>query len=119
MIQLEPGEPTNYFALATIYEEAGVYDEAENMLQAARKAKPSDPAVYLTLASYYNRQGQFDKTIEALEERAAERAEQPRGLLHDLGLLLGKGVPRLQADAKKRRKRSSTRAKPPSTRRSS
>jgi tetratricopeptide (TPR) repeat protein len=77
MIQLEPGEPTNYFALATIYEEAGVYDEAENILQAARKAKPSDPAVYLTLASYYNRQGQFDKTIEALEERAAKEPNNP------------------------------------------
>jgi len=77
MIQLEPGEPTNYFALATIYEEAGVYDEAENILQAARKAKPSDPAVYLTLASYYNRQGQFDKTIEALEERASKEPNNP------------------------------------------
>ncbi len=77
MIQLEPGEPTNYFALATIYEEAGVYEEAEAMLQAARKAKPSDPAVYLTLASYYNRQGQFDKTIEALEERAAKEPNNP------------------------------------------
>ena len=77
MIQLEPGEPTNYFALATIYEEAGVYDEAENILQAARKAKPSDPAVYLTLAAYYNRQGQFDKTIEALEERASKEPNNP------------------------------------------
>jgi tetratricopeptide (TPR) repeat protein len=77
MIQLEPGEPSNYFALATIYEEAGVYDEAENMYQAARKAKPSDPAVYLSLAAYYNRQGQFDKTIEALEERAAKEPTNP------------------------------------------
>jgi tetratricopeptide (TPR) repeat protein len=77
MIQLEPGEPSNYFALANIYEEAGVYDEAEAMLQAARKAKPSDPAVYLTLASYYNRQGQFDKTIEALEERASKEPTNP------------------------------------------
>src|SRR5689334_14436764 len=29
MIQLEPGEPANYFALAKIYEDAGAYDEAE------------------------------------------------------------------------------------------
>jgi tetratricopeptide (TPR) repeat protein len=77
MIQLEPGEPTNYFALATIYEEAGVYDEAESMLQAARKAKPTDPAVYLNLAQYYNRQGQFDKTMEALEERAGKEPNNP------------------------------------------
>jgi tetratricopeptide (TPR) repeat protein len=77
MIQLEPGEPTNYFQLATIYEEAGAYDEAEKVLQQARQAKPGDPAVYLTLAAYYNRQGQFDKTIEALEERASKEPNNP------------------------------------------
>jgi tetratricopeptide (TPR) repeat protein len=77
MITLEPGEPSNYFALATIYEEAGVYDEAEKMLLAARTAKPTDPAVYLTLAAFYNRQGQFDKTIEALEERSQKEPNNP------------------------------------------
>ena len=77
MIQLEPGEPANYFALAKIYEDAGAYDEAEKILQAAKQAKPSDPAVYMTLAGYYNRQGQFDKTIQALEERAAKEPNNP------------------------------------------
>jgi tetratricopeptide (TPR) repeat protein len=77
MIQLEPGEPTNYFQLATIYEEAGAYDEAEKVLQQARDARPGDPQVYLTLAAYYNRQGQFDKTIAALEERAAKEPNNP------------------------------------------
>ena len=41
MIQLEPGEPTNYFALAKIYEDAGAYDEAEKML--VRRRTPSRP----------------------------------------------------------------------------
>jgi tetratricopeptide (TPR) repeat protein len=77
MIQLEPGEPANYFALAKIYEDAGAYDEAEKMLQNAKQAKPSDPAVYMTLAGYYNRQGRFDKTIEALEERAQKEPNNP------------------------------------------
>jgi len=77
MIQLEPGEPANYFALAKIYEDAGAYEEAEKILQAAKQAKPSDPAVYMTLAGYYNRQGQFDKTIQALEERAAKEPNNP------------------------------------------
>jgi tetratricopeptide (TPR) repeat protein len=77
MIQLEPGEPTNYFALAKIYEDAGAYEEAEKILQAAKQAKPGDPAVYMTLAGYYNRQGRFDKTIEALEERAAKEPNNP------------------------------------------
>ncbi len=77
MIQLEPGEPTNYFALAKIYEDAGAYDEAEKMLIQAKAAKPNDPAVYMTLAGYYNRQGHFDKTIEALEERATKEPNNP------------------------------------------
>src|SRR3954452_10341048 len=77
MIQLEPSEPTNYFALAKIYEDAGAYDEAEKMLVQAKTAKPGDPAVYMTLAGYYNRQGHFDKTIEALEERAAKEPNNP------------------------------------------
>ena len=77
MIQLEPNEPTNYFALAKIYEDAGAYDEAEKMLVSAKNAKPGDPAVYMTLAGYYNRQGHFDKTIEALEERATKEPNNP------------------------------------------
>src|SRR5436190_2981811 len=77
MIQLEPGEPTNYFALAKIYEDAGAYDEAEKMLVSAKNAKPGDPAVYMTLAGYYNRQGHFEKTIEALEERATKEPNNP------------------------------------------
>src|SRR5262249_50968851 len=32
MIQIEPGEPTNYFALAKIYEDAGAYPNAEEIL---------------------------------------------------------------------------------------
>ena len=77
MIQLDPGEPSNYFALAKIYEDAGAYDEAEQMLLDAKDAKPNDPAVYMQLAGYYNRQGQFDKTIDALEQRAAKEPNNP------------------------------------------
>ncbi len=77
MIQLEPGDPANYFALAKIYEDAGAYDAAENILLKAKEAKPNDPSVYTTLAGYYNRQGQFDKTIDALEQRAAKEPNNP------------------------------------------
>jgi tetratricopeptide (TPR) repeat protein len=77
MIQIDPGEPTNYFALAKIYEDAGAYEEAEKMLVAAKTAKPSDPDVYMQLAGFYNRQGRFDKTIEAIEERAVKEPNNP------------------------------------------
>lgn len=77
MIQMEPAEPSNYFVLAKLYEDAGAYPEAEQTLVNARNAKPTDPAVYMTLAGYYNRQGQFDKTIEALEARAKAEPTNP------------------------------------------
>ena len=77
MIRLDPAEPSNYFVLAKIYEDAGVYDEAEKILNYAKQAKPNDPAVYMTLAGYYNRQGMFEKTIEALEQRAQAEPTNP------------------------------------------
>jgi tetratricopeptide (TPR) repeat protein len=79
MIQLEPGEPTNYFQLAKIYEDAGAYPEAEQMLIKAKEVKPNDPAVYSTLAAFYNRQNQFEKTIAALEEGASKEPNNPVG----------------------------------------
>jgi tetratricopeptide (TPR) repeat protein len=77
MIQLEPSDPTNYFQLAKIYEDAGAYEEAEKVYQQAKNAKPNDPTVYTTLAGFYNRQGEFDKTIAALEERATKEPNNP------------------------------------------
>jgi tetratricopeptide (TPR) repeat protein len=79
MIQLEPNEPTNYFMLASIYENAGAYDAAEQTLLKAKEVKPNDPSVYKSLAGYYNRQGQFDKTIDMLQQAAAKEPNNPEG----------------------------------------
>jgi len=77
MIQLEPAEPAHYFALSRLYEDAGVYDEAENVLLLAKDAKPNDSLVFMQMAAFYNRQGQFEKTIAALEQRAALEPNNP------------------------------------------
>ena len=77
MIQADPGDPANYFMLARLYEDAGVYDEAERIYVAAKDARPNDASVYTSLASFYNRQGRFDKTIAALEQRAEKDAKNP------------------------------------------
>jgi tetratricopeptide (TPR) repeat protein len=77
MIQIDPSDPANYFALAKLYEDSGRYEEAEQILIKAREAKPNDPAVYMQLAGYYNRQGEFEKTIEALEARAQREPNNP------------------------------------------
>lgn len=77
MIQLDPNEPANYFVLAKIYEDSGLYDDAESTLLKAKEVRPDDASVYLQLAGYYNRQGQFDQTIEALQQRAKIEPDNP------------------------------------------
>jgi tetratricopeptide (TPR) repeat protein len=77
MIQLEPEEPTNYFALAKIYEDNGDYEQAEATYLKAKEVKPNDPTVYTSLAGFYDRQGDFDKTIEALNERITKEQSNP------------------------------------------
>jgi len=77
MIEVEPTEPSNYAVLAKIYEDAGLYDDAEKVLLMSKAAKPKDSAVYLQLAGFYNRQGRFDKTIESLNQRAEIEPNNP------------------------------------------
>jgi tetratricopeptide (TPR) repeat protein len=77
LIQMDPGEPVNYFALARIYEDSGDYENAEATLMKAREMKATDPAVYTNLAAYYNRQGEFDKSMEALKARADREPNNP------------------------------------------
>jgi cytochrome c-type biogenesis protein CcmH/NrfG len=77
MIDLDPKDTANLFALAKIYEDSGNYEQAEQMLTKAKDSAPNEPAVYLQLAGYYNRQGEFDKTIDALQQRAAKEPNNP------------------------------------------
>ena len=79
MIQMEPNEPTNYFALSKIYEDAGRYEEAEQALLKAKEGKPKDPTVYTALSGFYNRQGDFTKTMEALHQAAELEPNNPEG----------------------------------------
>jgi tetratricopeptide (TPR) repeat protein len=77
LIQMDPTEPVNYFALARVYEDSGDYERAEGTLVKARETAGNDPAVYTTLAAYYNRQGDFEKSMEALQARAEREPNNP------------------------------------------
>ena len=77
MIELNPEETTNYFALAKLYEDSGLYDMAEETLVSARNMRPEDATVYLQLAGYYNRTGDFEQTMIALDERANREPDNP------------------------------------------
>ncbi len=77
MIDLEPDDLRNYFALAKVYEDTGRYEDAERVLATARGVKPADLEVYRRLAGYYNRQGNFAKTMVALHDLADLDAANP------------------------------------------
>ena len=77
MILDDPENPDNYFRLAQLYEEAGLFEDAESIYQAVQTFRSEDPVVYLQLAGFYNRAGDFERTIEALEERAQIESDNP------------------------------------------
>lgn len=79
MIEMDPNEPTAYFQLAKIYEDAGRYEEAEAALMKAQETNPRDPAVFNAIAGYYNRQGDFEKTMEAFNRAAELDPNNPQG----------------------------------------
>ena len=77
MILNDPENPDNYFRLAQLYEEAGLFEDAEFVYQAVQRFRTEDPVVYLQLAGFYNRAGEFELTIDALEERAKIEPDNP------------------------------------------
>ena len=79
MIQIEPNEPGNYFALMQIYENGGRFEDAEKAILKAQEVKPNDPLVYTTISGFYNRQGDFPKTIAALQKAAELEPKNPTG----------------------------------------
>jgi tetratricopeptide (TPR) repeat protein len=79
MIKLDPTEPSNYYVLAKMYEDAGMYDKCEETLLRAKDARPNDPGVYMQLARFYNDLGDFDKTMAAHYDRVKVDPNNPEG----------------------------------------
>lgn len=77
LIQLDPNDSSNYFALVKLYEDNGRYEDAETVFEKAKAARPSDAEVYMQMAGYFNRQGEFEKTIEALTKRTELEPNNP------------------------------------------
>ena len=77
MIQLDPENPDNYYALANLYEQSGLFEESEAIMLEVRNIRPDDPDLFLRLAGFYNRAGEFELTIDSLEERARIDPDNP------------------------------------------
>jgi tetratricopeptide (TPR) repeat protein len=77
LIEMDPNDPTNYYQMSKLYEDAGDFENAEAQLLKAREVKPNDPEVYGQLARYYESRGQFDKQIEAMTVRTQKEPNSP------------------------------------------
>ena len=77
MTEADPTNPENYFALARLYEDSGLFAEAEEVLTEVRMQRGDDPQVFLQLAAFYNRNELFEETIDALRERSVLEPENP------------------------------------------
>lgn len=77
MILEDPENPDNYFRLAQLYEESGLYQEATAVYEAVLEFQGNDPTVHQQIAGFYNRAGEFELTMEALEEAARLDSDNP------------------------------------------
>ncbi len=77
MIQDDPANPDNYVRLAKLYEDSGLYGEAEGVFLEVLDLRADDPIVYLQLAEFYNRNDEFEKKIDALRQRSALEPDNP------------------------------------------
>ena len=77
LIESDPANPENYFRLAKLYEDSGLYAEAEQVYLQVADLRADDPTVYLQMAGFYDRNEEFEKTIEALRQRSAVEPDNP------------------------------------------
>ena len=77
LIETDPANPDNYFRLAKLYEDSGLYAEAEQVFLQVRDLRADDPTVYLQMAGFYDRNEEFEKTIDALRQRAVIEPDNP------------------------------------------
>ena len=77
MIDTDPENPDNHYRLARLYEDSGLYSEAEQVLVEVTGTRPDDPAAYLQLAGFYQRNEEFDDMIAAFQRRVELEPDNP------------------------------------------
>ncbi len=77
MIESDPSNPDNYFVLSKLYEDSGLFEEAEEVLTRVQDLRADDPIVHMRVAGFYDRNEEFERTIEALGRRAALEPDNP------------------------------------------
>lgn len=77
LIEIDPNDPTSYYVLGKVYEDAARLEEAEQAYLKAAAVKPNDPEVYQLLGGFYDRKGDWAKAVEAFGKRAENDPKNP------------------------------------------
>jgi len=84
LVQDNPSDPRNLFAMGNLYEKFGKIEEAEQAYAKAFEAAPQDVKACNALAAFYNKplwdgKSKFDSAIEVLEKCAGLAPNDPAG----------------------------------------
>jgi tetratricopeptide (TPR) repeat protein len=77
LIEIDPNDPSSYYVLGKVYEDAAKLEEAEQAYLKAAAIKPGDPEPYQLLAGFYDRKGDWAKAVEAMGKRAENDPKNP------------------------------------------
>lgn len=84
LVQANPNDPKNLFAMANLYERFSKIDEAEQMYVRATEVNTNDVKACSALAGFYNKplwdgHSRFEQAIQVLERCASLAPEDPAG----------------------------------------
>lgn len=84
LVQANPNEPKNLFAMANLYEKFGKIDEAEETYRRVVEVNPNDAKACAALAGFYNKplwdnKSKFELAIATLEKCATIDPNDPSG----------------------------------------
>jgi tetratricopeptide (TPR) repeat protein len=84
LVQDDPNDVKNLYAIANLYEKFGHTDEAENAYKKAAELNPNDPKACSALGGFYNKplwdgRARFDDAVGTLERCASLAPNDPGG----------------------------------------
>lgn len=84
LVQENPNDARNLYALANLYEKFGQLDQAEQTYKKVAELNPNDPKACGALAAFYNKalwegRSKFDQAIEVLQRCASLDPDDPGG----------------------------------------
>lgn len=87
LIEMDPNDPSLYYVLGKVHEDAANMEAAEQAYLKAAEIRPSNPEPYQYLAGFYDRQGNWDKAVEAMTKRAENDPKNPEAF-HQMAVWL-------------------------------